>query len=64
MLMTKSNAPLGPVHSSLDTAYAKSRATSAFMLDLMGAVGHLILHVCQLSHDMLLIKLSPSCQAA
>lgn len=29
MLMTKSSAPLGPVHPSLDTAYAKSRATSA-----------------------------------
>ncbi len=59
MLMTKSSAPLGPMHSSLDTAYAKSRATSAAMLDLMRAVGHLILHVCQLSHDTLLINLKP-----
>lgn len=59
MLMTKSSAPLGPMHSSLDTAYAKSRATGAVMLDLMRAAGHLILHVCQLSHEMLLIKLKP-----
>lgn len=57
--MTKSSAPLGSMHSSLDTAYAKSRATSAVMLDLERAAGHLILHVCQLSHDMLLIKLKP-----
>lgn len=54
--MTKSSAPPGPMHSSLDTAYAKSRATSAVMLDLMRAARHLILHVCQLSHDKLLIK--------
>lgn len=59
MLMTKSSAPLGPMHSSSDTAYAKSRATSAVMLDLTRAVGHRILHVCQLSHGMLLIKLKP-----
>lgn len=59
MLMTKSSAPLGPVHSSLDTAYAKSRATGAVMLDLIGVVGLLILHVCKLKHDMLLIKLKP-----
>lgn len=29
------------------------------MLDLMRAAGDVILHVCQLSHDMLLIKLKP-----
>lgn len=59
MLMTKSSAPLGPMHSSLDTAYAKSRATSGVMLDLMRAGGHLILHVCQLSRDTILITLKP-----
>lgn len=59
MLMTKSSAPLGPMHSFLDTAYAKSRVTSAVMLDLIGAVGCLMQHVCQLRYDMLLIKLEP-----
>lgn len=57
--MTKSSAPLGPMHSSLDTAYAKSRATSAVMLNLMRAAGHQIQHVCQRSHEMLLINLKP-----
>lgn len=59
MLMTKSSAPLGPMHSSLDTAYAKARVTSAVMLDLIGAVGCLMQHACQLSLDILLIKLKP-----
>lgn len=59
MLKTKSSAPLGPKRSSLDTAYAQSWATSAVMLDLTRAARHLVLNVCQLSHDVLLIKLKP-----
>lgn len=50
--MTKSSAPLGLLQSSLDAAYAKSRATSAVMLDLTRAAGHRIPHVRQLSHDV------------
>lgn len=56
MLMTKSSAPLGPMCSSLDAAYAKSRALSAVMLDQMRAVGHRHLHVCVLSRETLIIK--------
>lgn len=59
MLKTKSSAPLSPKRSSLDTAYAKSQATSAVMLDLTRATRHLILNVCQQSHDVLLIRLKP-----
>ena len=64
MLMTKSSAPLGPMLSSLDAAYAESRAAGASMSDLTRAAGLLMLHVCQLSHEMLLIKWKPPCQAA
>lgn len=59
MLKTKSSTPLGPKRSSLDTAYAKSRATSAVMLDLTRATRRLILNVWQQSHDVLLIRLKP-----
>lgn len=38
MLMTKSSAPQGPIHFSLDTAYAKSQATSAIKIDLIGDI--------------------------
>jgi len=58
MLMTKSSAPPGSTHSSLDTAYAESRAFPGFQyrqdrLDW----GHLTLHGSQPSYDRLLITL-------
>lgn len=49
----------GPRALPLDTAYAKSRPTSAVTSDLTRAARHLLLNVCQLSHDMLLIRLKP-----
>lgn len=60
MLMSKSSAPVGPpAHPSLDTAYAKSRATGAVVSDLNRAEGRLMLHVCRLNHDVILIMLKP-----